>query len=250
MLFRMSASPISDVRSRAIEARDILSSFDRDKLPQEILGEGLFENIEPYRRSEDRTRIDDLLGSLFQHAAHDDAFFRELCKMQSESTRLRLFYEKVSRRLKQAFARYDELFLRVQNAWRALTTEEEQEFNKIPTTIQYLVEAVNEDLRHRQSESAYQQATRITIEALEGVCRRHDDVSRVTRSHQARVTSLFQILIGTATTNFSSDFGINVLKRIPSGILNSFQMQLNGVQGLLVANSTHPGYMREFEHLR
>jgi len=250
MLFRMSASPISDVRSRAIEARDILSSFDRDKLPQEILGEGLFENIEPYRRSEDRTRIDDLLGSLFQHAAHDEAFFRELCKMQSESTRLRLFYEKVSRRLQQAFTRYDELHVQVQNAWRALTTDEEQEINKVPATIQYLVEAVNQDLRHRQSESAYQQATRITIEALDGVCRRHEEVTRATRSHQSRVASLFQILIGTATADFFSDFGLDVLKRIPNGILNSFQMQLNGVQGLLVANSAHPGYMREFEHLR
>lgn len=213
------------VQERSFEARDILSSFERDVLPVEYLSD-IFQNIDHARSDhvqnpEFWTRQEDLKGTLLQHAAHSDEVLSALSRMQRHDMRVRLFREKISRRLKESFDKYDGLARALRERRVNLDTMISsnttngnhsgsrkvlehlglagQSIVRISVAIQDQLQGYRNSL---QKDDLDMQMAPILIEAIDDVCDRERDV--MGNNRQPVGVNLFDIIFrdGNARENF------------------------------------------------
>ncbi len=105
-------APAEEVKARALQLQDILSSFDETELPSEFRANTLsniYQHMEsPSGLGRNHTIPGDLHGTLLQHGSYDDDFWAPLSKLYTPEDCARLLYEKLDRRFAACFEAYDE----------------------------------------------------------------------------------------------------------------------------------------------
>ncbi len=99
------------LRERTIQIVDILSSIERDILPSEYRPEVVAEIDEKQaqRDASERTVLQDLPKTVLLWGCYDELTWQAVNQFVTANTRAVLFTQKLNRRFREQFARYDEL---------------------------------------------------------------------------------------------------------------------------------------------
>lgn len=237
-------SPTSEeVRARALEIRDVLSSFERDEFPFEYRTE-IFMNLDrplvsrPQQQSE-WTIQEDFSGTMLQWASYDDQAYNVIKRIQPTAMLARCFHEKLSRRFDEIFLNYDEL------AGSGLAPQQAlEEVKKLAEDFHTIALAVQDDRRYRAQ--GQQETARRSLAALVGVCNRNTNIAAVPpstqrsrRSATASTTSPDNVNFLNVTTNIQREdesgvfLMLEVLGYYPAEIMAPMYSNLQSLSDLL-----------------
>lgn len=255
------------VKYRATELQDILSSFDPEILPAQY-EESTFQNVTRHqpspvrrRRTSDWTITGNLAGTLLQWGAYNEEAWQFLGQIQSQAFRARAFSEKINRRFDVCFDDYDVL----QTSTNATAIRDD--VNLIAGKLHFLSNAIYEDRQHRQLGET--DTLVVAFRALESLCERSRPFSIVpkvaiettrrptrrtisqTEARSESVHSLFAVVLGqNSGSSDTPNFLLEALECISSASLRTFLPQLVFINGLLHRHKADEGYIQRFEALQ
>jgi hypothetical protein len=207
------------LRERKITVVDILSSIERDILPSEYRPEVVAEIDEKQaqRDASERTVLQDLAKTVLLWGCHDEIAWQAINQFVPADTRALLFTQKLNRRFREQFERYDDLSISPLGQNPSLQRRAEDIHSRveaIAVEMRHLARAAATDLRQRRRGKV--ETLRVLLRALKGVCEKRQDICSVLRS------SLYHHLIhGTAPNG--PFFALEPLNEI-KGLVQQTQM--------------------------
>lgn len=242
------------LEQRTIQALDIVSSFDPDLLPFEFQPE-VIQSItdgQSNRPHNEWTIPVNLPGTVLLWAVHDPDCWAFLNKCQPPDIRAVLFAQKLRRRLRDEFERYDRIRcspsrgstpgLQTGIGSQSLVVD-------ISSQIRDLVAAAVFDLDHRPGDQT--SITKILLEALEATCARHTDISPTAQggelpmSSTDRGISLYDYLVRQLPSN-EPMFILDALERVPPSVLRAMADHVEVVRDTLAKTNPPQGYWGAF----
>lgn len=247
-----------ELKYRAAELRDILSSFDAHELPIEFQ-EPIFKNITGRRpprlrlQQTDWTIPGNLQGTLLQWGAYNDQGWSFLSEIQSADSRAIAFSEKLHRRFEDCFDEYDEL---VKASLTAAVAKER--LYQISQKLNILAAAIYEDRQRRELREV--DTLKVALRALATVCDRTEVIvptgapepsrrSRRTASLGDASLSLFAAVIRQPSST-SHPFLLEALELFSGAALKACLTELISVNGQLNHNAAGDAYIQRFEALQ
>lgn len=240
----------AQIRSRAVNIRDILSSFDRDVLPSEFKPQ-IFDELD--RPSQARPPVsqwtiqEDLSGTLLQWGVYNEETWEVLIQLQSPSTLARCFYEKLRRRFDHLFDEYDQLAEEPVGTTRA-------NVERVARGFRDVVKAVSEDRSYR--ELGHEAIARRLLEAMIGICQRHVDIvstaqtpvtprrgTRRSTSTTEGPSNLYEALIKTEASDQAQGlFMLDVLETFSGQVFQNLETECSKLASLLDVNNAAAEY--------
>jgi len=255
-------APPNEIRKRAVQLQDILSSFHETELPSEFQP-NVFNNIDQNMNSpsgvgSNHTIPGNLLGTLLQYGSYDDDFWDCLSRIQTPEHCARLFNEKLWRRFEACFGAYDVLVDRSPPAATARDAIQPQ----IDELVR-LSNELNKDRKRRQygDDQPLQieaQTVAECLRALNKVCQRTEPIvspavepsrrsTRRTAPASTQNLSLFGMLIRQADKD--EPFFLDALEQFSGPALRQCLGTLTSLDGLLRSNGAPAFYIARFEAL-
>lgn len=254
------------VKYRATELQDILSSFDPSLLPIEY-EESTFKNIigkrpsTPRRRQTEWTITGNLPGTLLQWGAYNEQGWQFLSQIQSPTFRAIAFSQKINRRFDMCFEEYDAL-----GALTSATVIRER-VNHIAESLDFLSNAIYEDRQSRQLGET--DTLGVALRAIASLCKRTrpfviatnvpaETARRPTRRNPSQgeaqsenVPSLFAVVLRKNDSSPGTpSFLLKALECVSGASLQSCLTQLISINGLLDQHKADEEYIRRFEALQ
>ncbi|KAJ9606429.1 hypothetical protein H2200_009390 [Cladophialophora chaetospira] len=236
------------LEERKIIVRDIISSFDVDKLPSEFKPETYSRITENQRQRPDaeRTLDDDFEATCMQWACHDPATWAVLINMQGSGKRAFLFEQKVRRRFDEQFEVYDAL-----PSHGALETAHQMSAKVlgICQQIEAIVEEVRVDIDTRTG--GQYNAARLLLKTLGGVCERNQELLPAGSASSTRATlTLYGGLIGRNDSNFVLDALEAAQEKWPNSLATrETDRIMRRIEDLLIQNGAPQEYLTQFQAL-
>ena len=180
--------------ARKLAIRDIISAFDRHRLPSEISPDA-FKSIDLEQASRDEgewTRVGDLEGTLMQWGTHHAGLHNVLDSLQKPEQRAILFWQKLARRFEAEFDEYDDR-----------EKDLVPDVARIADNLRFLEDEYTQDWTERSVPSEIisrkDDLHKAFVEAWKEVCHRGGDVSSPSRPRRSAAghapISLFHNLI-------------------------------------------------------
>jgi hypothetical protein len=225
------------LQQRALEVRDILSTFDRDELPTEYIDEpryGRIEMLEEPKPLDHCLEVGDLKYTIFQLAVNCSTIYWIFRQLLPEERCAQFYAEKFNRRVNSQLDHFDKLAVNSEEG--AITPgEAEEEVDRIARNLRLLVENARIDFEQRKRGDRKMVANFVGM--LKEVCVRN------------KGTSLFQALIGNPPTP-EPKFGLDALEAFPKPAIAEQSRGLENVQRLLIENDAPLEYRRAFDEIR
>ena len=231
-----------EVLRRRFEARNILSSFERDTLPIDYLPD-IYKNID-HARSYDPQGIyvsqkasvwtipGELQSTLLQHAAHVEPFLGSLRQIQEPDRLVLLFQQKVERELKKILDEYDQLTDDVRRG-RVTPVEARNHAEGIRQALLHVSHAIDDQLEgYTASDECMllqEKILPVIITAINNVC---DREANLTGPRQPININLFDLVFHTG--HQSQQFMIHSLLQMSRPILQRHSNDLGNVRGRLI----------------
>jgi hypothetical protein len=225
------------LQQRALEVRDILSTFDRDELPTEHIDEpryGRIEMLEEPKPLDHCLEVGDLKYTMFQLAVNCSTVYWIFRQLLPEERCAQFYAEKFNRRVKSQFDHFDKLGTNPEEG-TGPAGEVEEEVDQIARDLRLLVENARVDFEQRKRGDRKMAA--YLVDMLKEVCVRNEG------------TSLFQALIGDPPTP-EPKFGLDALEALPKAVIAEQSRGLDNIQRLLVENDAPLEYRRAFDEIR
>ena len=239
-------------RQRAIEVRDILSTFDRRQFPSEFIKDKIFDRVEYLedpRPIEDCVEKEDLEATWFILGVNRSVMFWMLRELVPEERCAQYFAEKLKRRIDDEMEELDELGKEA----TAPPGPNQPSVDDIAANLRTIVERVRLEQLERRHENA--DVAKHLVYLLHKICQRNSSGSRE-RSSGARRSlrgggNIFQILIGNAPTQVPH-FALDALDVLPAHAIAEQGSGLDAVRELLIENGIRKDsiYLREFDRIR
>jgi hypothetical protein len=233
---------------RAHKVRDILSTFDKNTLPNEFRTD-IFERINLRREPAECMKPLDLEGTIFQLAVNDPAVYKSLSVAQPVEARVADVFDKVANRIRRTLTAFDVY---------ASTGNEREDLPEPPTSVKDLAERLRQfvdiikvEVDERHPHGADRAAACIILLLLE-VCKRNRDAfenntwgRRGPRGETEDDRNLFQVLIAHVATD-RPPFALDALQALPQEALDTHDRreQLDGIKDLLHRHQAPVAYRR------
>lgn len=244
----MSPSPMM---SRAYKTRDILSTFDPEKLPKEFRPD-IFERISHPRTPAECLRPSDLEGTIFQLAVNDHAVYQSLSKAQPVQARAVNVFQKVAKQIRISFVAFDDYAQH--GTLSRVIPGPHHSIKDLGSRLEDLVKVIRAEERERDPYGG-ERAAECLLYLLREVCNRNYDAfenntwrRRALRGEDEDDRNLFQCLIGHAPIG-GPPFVLDALKVLPQAVLanSDKQEQLEEIRGLLYRHQAPVAYRRAFQ---
>jgi hypothetical protein len=225
------------LQQRALEVRDILSTFDRDELPTEYIDEPRYRRIEMLEEPKPLDHcleVGDLKYTMFQLAVNCPTVYWIFRQLLPEERCAQFYAEKFNRRVKSQFDHFDKLTTNPEEGAGPLG-EVEEEVDQIARDLRLLVENARVDFEQRKRGDRKMAAN--LVDMLKEVCVRNEG------------TSLFRALIGNPPTP-EPKFGLDVLEALPKAAIAEQSRGLDNIQRLLIENDAPLEYRKAFDEIR
>ena len=241
------------LQNRAVQIRDILSTFSRNNFPSEHVQPNLFDRIALFNEPkaiEDCIEIEDLVSTIFVLAVNNWAQYNILRRILPEKVCAQHFTQKLRRRIDAQIEAYDVL----DDAARSVNPPDRDHIQAqvgiIAAQLNHITTIIQDDRAHRR-QGEVETATHL-VYMMQAVCRRNycpgDRSDGRHESSGNRNSNLFQILFGNMP-NCESTFGLDALKVFSKDAIMEQYAELNLLRALLVDNSTSQGYIKQFDEI-
>jgi hypothetical protein len=240
------------LQDRAVQIRDILSTFSRNNFPSEHIQPNLFNRIalldEP-KAIEDCIG-NDIVSTNFSLAVNNWAQYSILRHILPEEVCAQHFNQKLRRRINAQIEAYDALDAAARSVNPPDRDHIRAQVGIIAAELNRITEIIQDDRAHRR-QGEVKTATHL-VYMMQEVCRRNYRPGG--RSHGRhgfsgnRNSNLFQILFGNMP-NCESRFGLDALKAFSKDAIMGQRAELNLLRELLVDNSTSQGYIKQFDEI-
>jgi hypothetical protein len=238
---------------RAVQIRDILSTFSRNNFPSEHIRANLFDRIESLNEPkaiEDCFEMEDLESTIFSLAMNDRAQYNILRQILPEEVCAQHFHQKLKRRIKAQIEAYDALDAAARSANPPDRDHIQTQVGVIAAELDRITEIIQNDRAHRR-QGEVETATHL-VHMMQEICRRnYRPGGRSDGRHESsgnHNSSLFQILFGD-TPNCGSRFGLDALKVFSKDAIMEQHTELKLLRELLVDTSTSQGYIKQFDEI-
>jgi hypothetical protein len=241
------------LQNRAVQIRDILSTFSRNNFPSEHVQANLFDRIafldEP-KAIEDCIGKEDIVSTIFLLAVNNWAQYNILRHILPEEVCAQHFQQKLRRRINAQIEAYDVLDAAARSVNPPDRDHIQAQVGIIAAELNRITMIIQDDRAHRR-QGEVETATHL-VYMMQAVCRRNyrpgDRSDGRHESSDNRNSNLFQILFGNMP-NRESRFGLDALKVFSKDAIMEQYAELNLLRKLLVDNSTSQGYIRQFDEI-
>jgi hypothetical protein len=241
------------LQNRAVQIRDILSTFSRNNFPSEHVQANLFNRIallEEPKAIEDCIEKEDLVWTIFSLAVNNWAQYNILRHILPEERCAQLFEQKLQRRINAQIEAYDVLDLAARSVNPPDRDHIQTQVGIIAAELKYITTIIQEDRAHRR-QGEVKTVTHL-VDMMQAVCHRNchpgDRSDGRHKSSGNRNPTLFQILFGNMPS-CESRFGLDAFKVFSKGAIMEQYAKLKELRELLVDNSTSQGYIKEFDEI-
>jgi hypothetical protein len=240
------------LQNRAVQIRDILSTFSRNDFPSEHIRENLFDRVailgEP-KAIEDCIEKEDLVSTIFSLAVNNWAQYNILCHILPEERCAQDFEQKLRRRIDAQIEAYDNLDVAA-SVNPPDRDHIQTQVGIIAAKLNYITTIIQDDRAHRWH-GEVKTATHL-VYMMQAVCRRnYRPGDRSDGRHESSGncnSNLFQIIFGN-TPDCESRFGLGALKVFSKDAIMEQRAELNLLRELLVDNSTSQSYIKQFDEI-
>jgi hypothetical protein len=243
---------VAVLQARAIQIRDILSTFSRDNFPSEHVRPNLFDQIalldEPI--AIEGCIKEDLVSTIFSLAVNNWAQYSILRHILPEKVCAQYFHQKLRRRIDAQIEVYDALDAAARSVNPPDQDHIQTQVDTIAAKLNDITEIIQDDRAHRR-QGEVETATHL-VYMMQEICRRnYRPGDRSDGRHESsgnHNSNLFQILFGD-TPNYESRFGLDALKVFSKDAIMEQHAKLKPLRELLVDNSTSQGYIKQFDEI-
>jgi hypothetical protein len=241
------------LQNRAVQIRDILSTFSRNNFPSEHVQPKLFDRIallnEP-KAIEDCIEKEDIVSTIFSLAVNNWAQYNILRHILPEERCAQIFEQKLRRRIYAQIEAYDNLDAAARSVNPPDRDHIQAQVGIIAVKLDDIAAIIQEDRAHRR-QGEVETAT-LLVYMMQAVCRRnYRPGDRSDGRHESsgnRNSNLFQILFGNMPDS-EPRFGLDALKVFSKDAIMEKYAELKLLRELLVDNSTSQGYIKEFDEI-
>lgn len=241
------------LKSRALQMRDILSTFSRHNFPSEHIEPNIFNRIaflEGPKAIEDCVEQEDLVSTIFLLAVNNWAQFRILRHVLPEELCAQHFQQKLQRRINAPIQAFDVLDDAARSANPPDRDQLQSQVGIIAAELNHITWIVEDDRTYRR-QGEIETATHL-VSLMQAVCRRNYSPGYRSASRQSlnghHNSNLFQILFGNSSGR-EARFGLDALKAFSTDAIREQHEELQGVRNLLIHNNTSQNYIREFDEI-
>ena len=241
------------LKSRALQIRDILSTFSRHNFPSEYVQAHIFDRIamlEGPKAIEDCVEKEDLVSTIFLLAVNNWAQYRILRHVLPEDVCAQHFQQKLQRRINAQIGAFDELEVAARSANPPSGNQINGQLGTIAAEFKYITSIIEEDRGYRQ-QGEVESATCL-IYMMQSISRRNYRLGEGSEKQESLSgdynSNLFQILFGN-TANREARFGLDALKAFSEETITEQYKGLDMVRDLLVDNDVSHDYINEFDEI-
>lgn len=240
---------VAVLRNRAVQIRDILSTFSRNNFPSEHVQASLFDRIahldEP-KAIEDCIEKEDLVSTIFLLAVNNWAQYNILRHILPEEVCAQHFQQKLRRRITAQIEAYDVLDAAARSVNPPDRDHIQTQVDIIAAELNLVTKIIRDDRAHRR-QGEVETATHL-VYMMQAVCRRnYRPGDRSDGRHESsgnRNSTLFEVLFSNTPR-----FGLDALKVFSKDTIMEQYAELNLLRELLVDNSTSQGYIMQFDEI-
>ena len=237
------------LKSRALQIRDILSTFSRHNFPTEHIHANIFDRIallEKPKPVEDCIEQEDLISSIFLLAVNNSAQYDILRHVVPEDTCARHFEQKLQRRIHAQIQMFDDLDTKARGEDPPDHDRVRSEVDTIVTELNHITRVIEDDRKYRRQVEVETAAHLVYL--MKEVCCRNFRPGNRYGSRQSSFdhdnSNLFQTLFGR-----EARFGLDTLKIFSSRAIMIQNQELNVVRNLLIHNGISQDYVKEFDKI-
>lgn len=241
---RSSSSSSNDsalsMMSRAYKTRDILSTFDAERLPNEYRSDILERILERIHRRHTPAECViqlDLEGTIFHLAVNNDAVYKGLSEAQPVEARAVVFFDKMAKRIRKTLEAFDGYVEKGTPSPEYLPWRDPSVTN-LGECLWGFVNTIQAEADARRPHGG-ERAAGCLIYLLREVCHRKEDAfenntwgRRAPRGEVEDDRNLFQYLIGSASSDGPA-FALDALQSLPTAVLANKGEQLEEIRELL-----------------
>jgi hypothetical protein len=241
------------LRSRAVQIRDILSTFSRNDFPSEHINANIFDRIaylDGPKPIEDCVEKEDLVSTIFLLAVNNLAQYRILRHILPEEVCAQYFQQKLQRRIHAQIHAFDVLDIAARGVNPPEQDQIQAQVGLIAAELNHIVIVIKDDREHRRQGEA---GTAIhLVSMMQAVCsRNYRPGYRSAGRHNLNGdcnSNLFQTLFGNSASR-ESRFGLHALKVFSRQAIMEQIEGLNIVRRLLVENEASQDYIMQFDEI-
>jgi hypothetical protein len=241
------------LKSRAIQIRDILSTFSRQNFPSEHIDLNIFNRIaflEGPKAIEDCIEQEDLVSTIFLLAVNNWAQYRILRRVLSEDLCAQHFQQKLQRRINAQIQAFDGLDIAARSDEIPDHDQIHSQVGIIAAELNHITMIIEEDRAYRRQGEAETAAH--LIHMMQAVCHRNYRPGNRSASRQSpdshQNSNLFRMLFDN-TPSRGARFGLDALKAFSTDAVIEQHEELKVLRNLLVRNNTSQEYIMEFDEI-
>ncbi|OAL70086.1 hypothetical protein A7D00_5615 [Trichophyton violaceum] len=236
--------------SRPEKARDLLSAFSADTMPDEFRPE-LVETIRQPRTPEQCVVQGDFEATMFRLAVHDENVYASLRKVMPSGARAAIFFDKVQRRIRSLLADF--------NRYRQKGTPRQSDHTALEVDV--VADEMRDHLRLIQqnmfsrSPHGFKGVAETLLYLLRAVCQFNFDAFETStweRPSESVETAedrnlFFQLIYNPV--NGDDFFVLSCLEQLPEDILQQITPQLDNIFNDMQVNAAPVPYLRKLHSI-
>lgn len=238
------------LKSRALQIRDLLSTFSRHNFPSEHIDLNIFNRIaflEGPKAIEDCIEQEDLVSTIFLLAVNNWAQYRILRRVLPEDLCAQHFQQKLQRRINAQIQAFDGLDIAARSDEIPDRDQIHSQVGIIAAELNHITMIIEEDRAYRR-QGEVETAAHL-VHMMQAVCHRNYRPGNRSASRQSpdghQNSNLFRMLFDN-TSSRGARFGLDALKAFSTDAIIEQHEELKVLRNLLVRNNTSQEYIMEF----